>query len=273
MSDNTSFSVIVTEGVHDVMAIARILQLKGFREARHIKEIPDFLGNIIPKQYPFEGSELSRRVPYPSFFFREEYWILVSNAGGDSRLISNLKELLNTPHRKDIISRLRGAAVLADADAKTAMERRDELQNQLVEVFRTEDDFEFTTPTQLTLYGKIKSFDMYIFPDNRNQGTLEHILLEGAQAEYPDLLRGANGYVTYAKGLSCGDTLKNFNEEKAVVGAIVSVLKPGKAPQASFHDDNWITANSLLELPLHQSLSDFIETIIEWALDPLTLGS
>ena len=94
MSDNSSFSIIVTEGVYDVVAIGKILRIKGFQEANHIEEIPDSLENIIPKQYSFEGSELSRRVPYPSFFFREDSWILVSNAGSDSKLMSNLKEIL-----------------------------------------------------------------------------------------------------------------------------------------------------------------------------------
>lgn len=266
MSDNSSFSVIVTEGVHDVVAIGKILRLKGFQEAKQIEEIPDFLENIIPKQYPFEGSELSRRVPYPSFFFCEDYWILVSNAGGDSKLMSNLKEILNTPLRKVIISKLRGAAVLADADTKTAEDRKIELQKQLIGEIVDGDDFAFdpSTPTQITMYEEVKHFDMYIFPDNQGEGTLEHILLEGAQVEYSDLLLGANGYIEYAKKLPCGKTLINFNKEKAVVGAIVSVLKPGKAPQTSFHDNNWFTSESLINLPLHQSLSEFIDMIIEW---------
>ena len=267
MSDNRSFSVIVTEGIYDVVSIGKILRLKGFQEAKHIEAIPDFLENIIPKQYPFEGTQLSRRVPYPSFFFREDYWILVSNAGSDSKLMSNLKEILNTPHRKDIISKLCGAVILADADTMTSADRQSELQKELNDELSGNEDFVFdlSIPTQITLYGEAKPFDMYIFPDNQNVGTLEHILLEGAREEYPDLLRGANGYVTYAKGLSCGKELKNFNGEKAVVGAIASVLKPGRASQASFHDNNWFTKDSLLNLPLHQSLSGFIDMIIGWA--------
>ena len=267
MSDNSSFSIIVTEGVYDVVAIGKILRIKGFQEANHIEEIPDSLENIIPKQYPFEGSELSRRVPYPSFFFREDSWILVSNAGSDSKLMSNLKEILNTPHRKDIISKLCGAAILADADAKIAADRQFELQKKLNDELSGDEDFMFdlSMPTQITLYGEAKPFGMYIFPDNQREGTLERILLEGAKEKYPDLLQGASSYVTYAKGLPCGKELKNFNGEKAIVGAIASVLKPGRASQASFHDNNWFTKDSLLNLSLHQSLSGFIDMIIGWA--------
>lgn len=267
MSDNNSFSVVVTEGIHDVVTIGKILRLKGFQEAKHIEEIPDFLENIIPKQYPFEGTELSRRVPYPSFFFHEGYWILVSNAGSNSNLIGNLKGILDTPRRKDIISRLCGAAILTDADTKTAIGRLAELQKELSDVLVGVDDFKFdlSTPTQITMYEKAKHFGMYIFPDNQGEGTLERILLEGARAEYPDLLRVANSYVAYAKGPPCGIELKNFDGEKAVVGAIASVLKPGKAPQASLHDNKWFTTASLLDIPLHRSLSDFIDMIIGWA--------
>lgn len=267
MSDNSSFSVVVTEGIHDVASIGKILQLKGFQEAKSIEVIPDCLKNIIPKQYPFEGTELSRRVPYPSFFYCGDYWILVSNAGGDAKLINNLKGILRTPRRKDIISKLCGAAVLADADVRTAADRRSELQKQLVDELWGVDDIEFdlSVPSHIMLYEVTKPFEMYIFPDNHGIGTLERILLQGAQAEYSDLLQAANRYIECAKGLPCGRALKNFDGEKAVVGAIVSVLKPGKAPQASFHDNNWFTISSLANLPLHQSLSSFIDVIIGWA--------
>lgn len=106
---------------------------------------------------------------------------------------------------------------------------------------------------------------MYIFPDNHGEGTLEHILLQGAWQEYSDLLQEASDYVAYAKKLSYGKGLKNFNGEKAVVGAIASVLKPGRASQASLHDDNWFSKDSLSNLSLHQSLSVFIDMIIGWA--------
>lgn len=180
--------------------------------------------------------------------------------------MSNLKKILTTPHRRDIISKLCGAAVLADADIKTAADRRTELQKQLADELQDVDDIEFnlSAPMQITLYGEVKPFDMYIFPDNQGVGTLERILLEGANMEYPELLQGAGSYVTYAKGLPCGKALKNFDEEKAVVGAIVSELKPGRAPQASLHDNNWFTKDSLLKVPLHRALSSFIDMIIGW---------
>lgn len=267
MSDDRSFSVVVAEGIHDVATVSRILSLKGFQEAKTLKEIPDFLADLIPKSYPFEGTELSRRVPFPSFFFRGEDWILVSGAGSDGTLAGNLKDILDTPRRMDIVSRFCGAAVLADADTKTAEKRRNEIQRQLIKALADTDDFQFdcSLPTQITLYGMAKPFMMYILPDDEHSGRLEQVLLQGAQKEYPELYAHACDYVESVKELPWVVTSREFAEKKAVVGAITSVLRSGRASQASIRDDNWFTATSLSSLSLHKTLSDFIDTVIGWA--------
>ena len=267
MSDNISFSVVVTEGIHDVAFLARVLELKGFREARHLDEIPDGLKNIIPKKYPFEGLELSRRVPYPSFFSSGENWVLLSNAGGVSKLTDTLKELLSIPLRQDILSGLRGTAVLTDADAASADEARTCLFQMLADAFQASGEFCFdpASPEHLVLYQKPVPFATYIFPDDQGAGTLEHILLTGAQINYPNLTACARNYIDYAQGLPCAASrLAGNNREKALVGAIANVLRPGRAPQSSIRDDRWFTADDLSTSPLHRGLSDFVDLILSW---------
>lgn len=270
MSDNSSFSVVVTEGIHDVAVISKILRIKDFQEAQTIGEIPDFLVKLIPTSYPFEGTRLSRRVPFPSFFFRGKAWILVYCANSDSALANDLKGLLKTTPRKDVVSRLCCAAVLADADTRTAQQRRDGLYKKLDEALADTDDFQFdrSLPTQITLYGTVKPFAMYILPDNKHSGRLEQVLLQGAQEEYPELYAYACNYIESAKGLSWVANSGEFAEKKAVVGAITSVLRSGRAFQASIHDDNWFTEASLSNLSLHKALSDFIDMIIGWTENP-----
>ena len=187
MSDNAPFSVIVTEGIHDVMAISKILEIKGFQEARDIQKIPDSLKNIIPKTYPFEGSELSRRVPYPSFFFCEDHWILVSNAGGEGKLVDNLKGILSIPFKDDIVSMLRSVAILADADQKTASQERDDIYRQLFEAFEEEDDFTFdrSVPASVILYGTEKPFGVYIFQTIRKQAPWNVFCLTAPKRNIP----------------------------------------------------------------------------------------
>lgn len=266
MSDNRFFSVVVAEGIHDVAAISKILRIRGFQEGQTIEEIPDFLVKLIPTTYPFEEGRLSRRVPFPSFFFRGEAWILVYCANSDSALANDLKGLLKATSRKDVISRFCCAAVLADADTKTAQQRRVGLYRKLDEALADTDDFQFdrSLPAQITLYGIAKPFVMYILPDDEHPGRLEQVLLQGAQEEYSELYAYACDYVETVKEIPWVATLREFVEEKAVVGAMTNVLKSGVAAQASIGHDNWFTEASLSSLPLHKALSAFIDTVIGW---------
>ncbi|MDE7220489.1 MAG: hypothetical protein K2O45_12860 [Oscillospiraceae bacterium] len=269
MSDNPLFSLVICEGVHDVRAVCRILDFKGFREAEVFSDIPGPLRNAIPRQYPVQGNDakLTWLVTHPSFLFRNGYWVLVSNAGGESKLGTHLSGILPAFRKEYADAALRGIAILADADTKDAAKRKPELLCQLRDAFRDSENFEAdpSEPERLKLYGNIKPLAMYIFPDNQGPGTLETVLLAGAGREYPELLSKADEYVAYAETCPYAkDLSKNCNREKATVGVIANALRPGRANQTSIQDNKWFTKESLAQLPLHRSLSDFIDLIISW---------
>ena len=256
MSGET-YTVIAAEGVHDVETVSKILRLKGFDEVRYLNDVPAPLRVLIPKQYPTGSgnTELNRMVPHPSFLVRNGYWILLSSAGGETELAANMKELLTLPAMGYADSALRGAAILADADTKTAEEKKDVIFRQIVNAFSDSDDVAFSPsgPTQIELYEKARPFDIYIFPDNQAQGTLEDILIEGASK-----------YVSYAKSLSYTALKSGSKEKKAIIGVIANALRPGRANQVTVRDDNWFTENSMASLSSHSSLSLFIDSIINW---------
>lgn len=267
MSGDTRFSVVVSEGVHDVMAIVKILRLKGFAEITTVDRIPEPFHRIIQQRYPWQndGQKLTWTVSHPSFLVKDNYWVLVSNAGGKTELANNLKSILAAFPKPFTDNALHSAALLADADQKSALEKKEELFEQLTDAFAGEDYFEFdpSTPKQIRRFETMKPFDVYIFPDDQGAGTLEGVLLGGAQQAYPELLAEAERYIAYAKELPYAKELKdNFNDQKAVVGVIANVLRPGRANQVSIHDNKWFTARTLADLPLHQALSRFIDSIL-----------
>lgn len=267
MSDDLRFSVIVSEGIHDVMAIVKILTLKGFHEVTTVDQIPEPFHRIVQQRYPWQndGQKLTWTVSHPSFLVKDNYWVLVSNAGGKTELANNLKSILAAFLKSFTDPALQSAAMLADADQKNTSEKRLELFKQLADAFAGEDYFEFdpSTPKQIRRFGAIKPFDIYIFPDNQGTGTLEEVLLDGARQAYPELLSEAERYVAYAKGLPYTKELKdNFNDQKATVGVVANALRPGRANQTSIHDNKWFTAQTLTDLPLHQTLSHFIDSIL-----------
>ena len=267
MSDSIRFSVAVTEGVHDVMAIVKVLLLKGFEEITVVDQIPEPFHRIVQQRYPWQndGQRLTWTVPHPSFLVKDDLWVLVSNAGGKTELGNNLKSLLAAFPKPFTDASLHSTALLADADQKTAPEKKRELLQQLADAFGDEDNFTFdpAAPKQIGRFGESKPFDVYIFPDDQGAGTLEEILLDGARQVYPELLAEAERYITYAKGLPYAKELHdNFNDQKALVGVIANVLRPGRANQTSIHDNKWFTKGSLASLPSHRALSIFIDSII-----------
>ena len=101
---------------------------------------------------------------------------------------------------------------------------------------------------------------LFLLPDNETQGTLETLLLAGAEQQYPDLLKSACDYIDTVRP-NYSKNLKGFNDTKATVGVIANVLRPGRANQVSIGNDEWLTTNSLRDIPSHNKLSVFLESL------------
>lgn len=261
------FAVVVAEGIHDSRAVAKFLELKGYREGKKCSQIPEQLQPVIPRKYPWRsgGDELSWIVPHPSFFYKENHWILVSNANGESNLGRDLTENLIALRGQFLRQSLVAVAVIADADTKAVPEKYDGIDSRIHRCFSAREDliFDPKKPNEIVVNGKRIPLYKYIFPNNNDKGTLERLIIDGGKTAYPDLLARAEDYVSYAKTRAvCADTLKNFNEDKATVGIVSNMLRPGKANQVSIHDDEWISETSILEVSSHSSFSAFLDVIV-----------
>ena len=84
MSDKIEpFLLVITEGVHDVNAIAKLFKLRGFTELKKYTDIPSGLIRMIPRQYPSgSGQRLIRLVPHPTFLEQSGRYAAISNANG-----------------------------------------------------------------------------------------------------------------------------------------------------------------------------------------------
>ena len=90
------------------------------------------------------------------------------------------------------------------------------------------------------------------------------MLLECAQRQFPQLLPHAkqyveaalqDGVVTQARHLD--DIRKPAGKNKAVVGALATIFRPGKAVQMSIQDNDWVRGDALA-LPRIQALRTFL---------------
>lgn len=238
--------LLVVEGHHDEAFVASVLRLRyGFKPILKFTEIDEFWAILIPKSFPWKG-DLRARVPVPQFYENESISLAVLIAVGDSRLCSEyLDSLAILPQPVD------SSAFILDADAEmTPSQRVARLKSSLTKTTRVDtEDPKF-----------------YVLPDDLAQGTLEDLLIDCAEAVYPHALAGAREFV---QGIDeqhflteeLKELKKNSGRKKAVIAAVSSILKPGKAVQTSLQDNRWI-CHQTLELERLKKFQSFLAEVL-----------
>ncbi len=260
MSDNMKFILIMTEGPHDVSAIGKILRIRGFQELDIKQEIPEELQVFIPKQYPFDDNgRMKWAVPRPTYLSKKENYVVIFNVGGISEIAGKMADSLSLL-RASVLQMLCGIAIITDMDNLDREARLKALLNEL-ESKMEDAQINKLSENEVKITNDTGTFPLYFFffPDNSSKGTLENLLIDGAQIIYPDLLTGAQHYIDNAKERY---PLHNFDDLKATVGAVANVLKPGRANQVSIHDNDWFTKESLERLENHKRFATFLDSML-----------
>ena len=251
--------LIIVEGAHDIAVIERVLFLNGIKE--HIdtdEDLPAVWKHVIPARYPFADNRLDRITPIPSFVRNDEVSVAIKNAGSDKAIISTLQQMIHVMQISDI-AQINGIMLVCDADLKSASDKRDTILSMWTDAYNLTLD---KTGMQLgTQVGNIP-LHMFVFPDDKNAGNLENLLLETAAVAYPDLLKLASEYINSAKSFS-----KNLGREqdvkKATIGCIANTMKPGKANQVSIADNEWITEETLKKCAMVAKLDVVIKDMLK----------
>lgn len=251
------YGYLIVEGPHDVEFAYRMLSPFGLERIRWEKDLDTFFSPLIPRQYPPDG-DLQKRMPVPLFLQSDTHALAIHSAGGDTRLVQTVEEnaaLLD-------LNAVTGIGFLLDSDKKTpAATRYTNLKQGLAEKrFMLNDQPGLITHSQPKL-------GAFVLPDNKTAGTLENLLLDSAEQVYPGLLDSARNHVSMARkaGLDSDDLSqldRPAGENKAIIGAMASVLRPGKAVQMSIQDNRWLRG-SALSLPRIKAVQEFLQTLFE----------
>ena len=175
MSDKIPFIIIVTEGVHDVYALTRVLKTKGFREIQVISELPKELLSLIPRHYPILKN-LNHFIPHPTFLVRDNKYVVVSNANGKTQLGENLSNLISVLST-GILYGLKGVAIVADMDQETKDNNQIDIINQISNEDPTIEISLESNNKLLRKDGFVFPLNLFFLPDNESLGTLESLLL------------------------------------------------------------------------------------------------
>ena len=249
------YAVLAVEGPSDQAVVARALRLLGFKSfGGAINEIDRLWrrrDEIVPT-YPPKSGNLYARLPMPSILYTDTLSVAVFTGEG-SRLIEQVRALL-TNH--DLYEVLSGFGVIADAD--------DQEPHAVTTKFR--DAFQDIFPGFPARPGEVTkgppALGAFVFPNNARQGVVEHLILECGAVAYPNLLSRAQAYVgSFSADDRKGAKWAPYDEQKAIVASVASLLKPGKTNTVSLADNRWIS-DQTRGLPMLAALLTFSSALL-----------
>lgn len=255
------YYLFVVEGPHDIAIIEKNLKLLGVNTAiKQYKDLHSLWKKFIPDKFPFKEDNLDRITPIPSFLENSEVSIAIKSAGGDEELFPTLIEMLEVLDMEEL-DKIEAVMVVLDADTQVPRVKVESLINKATP---SEDiKIRMDNEGRMSIQTIVKDIELqtYAFPNNDGNGNLENLLIEIAEHAYPDLLTDAVAYVSdvdekYKK-------VKNSSgKNKALIGCITNILKPGKANQVSISDNDWISDLTINECKnvekLHLQIKSFL---------------
>ncbi|MBJ7900726.1 MAG: hypothetical protein GC158_12595 [Cyanobacteria bacterium RI_101] len=251
------YCYIVAEGHQDIEFLIRLLKNNSLKRVIKKEKLDPYWYPLIPTSFPIDG-DLMKRAPVPLFLQSADLSIALQSANGIQRVTDSIEETLALID----INQIFGLAIFLDADSQeTPQDRFEEIKMLL--------SAKLPTITWPNLPGEVTETlpkrGVFIAPNNLNQGTLEDILLECAQENYPTLLTLASAYIHKIplNDLTTEDLkelCKTAGKNKAIIASIAGVLKPGKALQVTIQDNRWVDEKTR-SLPTLQTLVSFLKKI------------
>jgi len=254
------YALLATEGPHDQAVIGRLLELLGLKKFNgKLEALDPFWEKFIP-DYPRKGN-LYARMNMPSLFTSQTYSVAVYHQEGKDNLLENL--FATVVNYESGIQSFHAFGLIVDADNKEPGKVAKEYVRKLKEYAKEfEVNFPFISDAPGIVTEGTPRTGIYVLPDNEKQGVLDSILVNCASVVYPDHKDGAEQFLSGLK-TTHKSHWKPFDDQKAVVASIVSVLKPGMANTPSIAQDRWVCEQTVKDVPEIAMLKQFIETLLE----------
>jgi hypothetical protein len=255
---NRKYVLIGVEGNHDQAFISKILcKLLGFSKFEgHVSELDGIWRKFIPV-YPPKTGKLYLRLDMPTILYTDTISLAIY-AGEGSNLITNLSDKLS-----DIdYSSLFAFGIIADADKNIPEKVVEEYHHGFKEYF---PDFPITVSQNGSIIESSPRLGIYILPDNNQQGVLDTVICDCGDLVYPEYMQRAREYIEkFSEEERKKKPLKwkPFDQEKAIIATVVSVLKPGKTNQTSISDNGWVSAETESQIPAVQNLTSFLRYLL-----------
>ncbi len=251
---NRQYALIGVEGNHDQAFVAKVLKkLFKFQEFNGDRsELEKFWEKFIPT-YPTKTGKLYKRLDMPSILFNDKLSVGIY-VGEGSKLIDNLTLKLSNGD----LDELSIFAIIADADKQEPLDVVKSYHNGLKEYF---PDFPLNPGEIINNQPRL---GIYILPNNSNKGVLETLLCQCGEVAYPDYIKRANNYINqFTQEERKKLNWKPFDDKKAIIATVASILKPGKTNTVSIKANKWISETTKQQVPELASFVNFLEKLLK----------
>lgn len=256
---------LMVEGVVDVAFMGRLLDNRGFTRVKYARDLQEWSALQAGFRYPnprtLDISDFSIRAPE---YFRNGEALVALRCGNGNEMFKNLQDdlkLLDRSYLPDAIG------IVGDADGEPDLTVND-WQGKLAEVAK-ELGLEFPIPTQS---GAVKTqagrkLGFFLFP-GAGPGTIEDVLLALGQRAFPVLRSKAGDYVEgvrdddFPQPKDLKELRKPAGRNKAIVSAMVAVLRPEKATPLTLREDRWLDPEIIEATPEMQSCIRFLTDLL-----------
>lgn len=249
------YCYIITEGPQDIAFLIKLLKSDGMQQVEKATQVDIFWKSLIPTKFPYKD-DLNKQVPVPKFLEGNGLSIALQSATGESGLADTIEVDLKIISK----TKLTGVGIILDADNIEPQKRFDQMKKELEKL-----DLDIPNQPGIVSTSGTRS-GVFILPDNQSKGTLENILIECGERNYTQLMELSREYISKIdeSKIKLSD-LKKYKKpagkNKAIIGIVSNILRPGRTLQVSLQDNNWID-NTTLQLDKIKSMKNFLNQIM-----------
>ncbi|KEO83249.1 DUF3226 domain-containing protein [Tumebacillus flagellatus] len=241
------YHYLVVEGPHDAAAVGKILELLGARQIKKLMtltklDVERYLEHLTKLDFPY-NDDMTERIPVPLFFrygdLEDLDLIAVHAVGGESALVKTMAATLS--NLDDNGDRFTSLSIMGDADGRTPSEAMAYYQEKLQELPSPSSVMAHFAnfPSPGLVIERRQRIGVYVLPDNEKTGTLETVLLECAAATSQEIQAEAEKYVDRFSSWS------DSKRDKAIVGCMNNLLRPGTSNTVSIAKDDWFCPDTM----------------------------
>ncbi len=249
-------ALLIVEGPQDAIAIGRLLRAVAFTRVTDAEILPEDWRNLVSSQYPIKGRGIDEAHQVPHFYKSDENTLVaLVLSGGDSKLASSLRAACKALGR---VPAAVGFVLDDDREPDPAKRHR--------ELLALVTGLEFPTSPGVVLSGPPRA-GVFIMPDNKQQGTLEDVLLESGRVAYAAQISAASEFVETMNvaGLDSDDLHarnRPAGRKKQIIGTVAAILKPGRALATTLQDNRWLKGDAL-HTPLVHGLRVWLHELLD----------